>query len=576
MDYNKPFNLNSDEIKWVENTLSQMTLEDKIKQLFIDMAAPVSEDIVKNIVGTHKAGGLRYMNQEPNKVKDLLNLYKKYSEIPLIIAANTEAGGNGACVGGTEIGQEVKIAATNDKLYAYELGKVSALEAKAVGCNTVFAPIVDINYNWRNPIIASRTFGNDPIKVAEYSKEYLRACKELNIASVCKHFPGDGVDERDQHLANSINSLSCEDWDKTYGYVYKEMIDAGVEGIMIGHICLPSYEKKYNSNIKEYMPASLSDTLINKLLREQLGFNGLIITDASHMVGMTGRMARKDIVPTSIKCGCDMFLFYNDFEEDINYVREAVKTGFLTETRIDEAIKRILAFKAHLGLNKGYSDIALSNIGLEENKNIAREIADKAITLVKNNDLEILPLTNKKYKKILLIHHDISNPFNSYISNKNTKKYYEIVSDLLEKSGFEVEIYEPTLQQLKRASDDEIRSTMSKLYTSKSSIASIKEKYDLIIHMANVPGNSVVQRIDFALTKGAIDIPWYVYEVPVIFISVNSPFHLFDVPQVKTYINTYDSKDYTMECLVNKLLGKSEFIGVSPVDAYCGVEDTKW
>ena len=117
---------------------------------------------------------------------------------------------------------------------------------------------------------------------------------------------------------------------------------------------------------------------------------------------------------------------------------------------------------------------------------------------------------------------------------------------------------------------------MNKLYTSKSAIKQMKDKYDLIIHLANVPGNGVVQRIDFALTKGAIDIPWYVYELPVIFVSVNYPFHLFDVPQVKTYINCYDAKEYTMKALVTKLLGKESFCGISPVDAFCGCEDTRW
>ena len=324
------------------------------------------------------------------------------------------------------------------------------------------------------------------------------------------------------------------------------------------------------------MPATLSSTLISKLLREELGFNGLVITDASHMIGMTSRMARKDIVPTSIKIGCDMFLFYNDFEEDTKYVLDAVENGTLSENRIDEAVSRILAFKAHLGLNKGYDDLSLTNIGLEDSKKIAFEVADKAITLVKYKDKEVLPLTTKKYHKILLLHHDISNPFNSYITNKNRKKYYEIVADELIEKGFEVEIYTPVLEQLKNASEDEVRNIMSKLYTSKSPVSSITDKYDLIIHMANVPGNGVVQRIDFALTKGAIDIPWYVHELPVLFISVNSPFHLFDVPQIRTYINCYDAKDYTMKYLVDKLVGESEFKGVSPVDAFCGCEDTKW
>jgi beta-N-acetylhexosaminidase len=117
---------------------------------------------------------------------------------------------------------------------------------------------------------------------------------------------------------------------------------------------------------------------------------------------------------------------------------------------------------------------------------------------------------------------------------------------------------------------------MNKLYTSKSPVSSITNKYDLVIHLANVPGNGVVQRIDFALVKGGIDIPWYAHELPVIFISVNSPFHLFDVPNVQTYINCYDANENTINALVDKLVGKDDFTGVSPVDAFCGCEDTRW
>ena len=117
---------------------------------------------------------------------------------------------------------------------------------------------------------------------------------------------------------------------------------------------------------------------------------------------------------------------------------------------------------------------------------------------------------------------------------------------------------------------------MGRLYTSKSAIKTFTEKYDLIIQMANIPGNGVVQRIDFALTKGSIDMPWYVHELPVIFVSVNSPFHLIDVPQVQTYINCYDANVHTMKALCKKLTGEEKFTGVSPVDAFCGSEDTKW
>lgn len=575
----KPFYLNKEQIAYVDNTLAHMSLDDKIKQIFIDMAAPVNEQMIKNIVQTKKFGGIRYMNQDSKKLKELIGNYQKYSDIKLIVAANTEAGGNGACSDGTYIGQEIKIAATNDKKYAYELGRISAIEAKAIGCNTLFAPIVDINRNWRNPIVASRTFGSDPKIVSEYAKEYLRAAHENKVACVCKHFPGDGIDERDQHLTNSLNSLTKEEWDQSFGYVYKEMIEAGCEGIMAGHILLPSYEKYFNPNLKdnEYMPATLSPYLLKNLLREQLGFNGLIITDASHMVALTSKMKRSKLIARAIMSGCDMFLFYNDFEEDFNYVKESILNNELTIERLDEAVRRILAFKAHLNLDKPISEEDnLNLIGLDEYKAIQREVSRKAITLVKSIEANVLPISPNKYKKILVIHHDISNPFNSYITNKNSLKYYELFSNNLKERGFEVEIYTPVLEQLKNASSDEVREIMGKLYTSKSAIKSLTDKYDLVIHLANVPGNGVVQRLDFALTKGAIDIPWYINELPVIFISMNCPFHLMDVAQVKTYINCYDTMDHTVDELVKKLVGEDEFMGVSRVNCFGSSEDTKW
>ncbi len=575
----KPFYLNKEQIAYVDNTLAHMSLDDKIKQIFIDMAAPVNEQMIKNIVQTKKFGGIRYMNQDSKKIKELIGNYQKYSDIKLIVAANTEAGGNGACSDGTYIGQEIKIAATNDKKYAYELGRISAIEAKAIGCNTLFAPIVDINRNWRNPIVASRTFGSDPKIVSEYAKEYLRAAHENKVACVCKHFPGDGIDERDQHLTNSLNSLTKEEWDQSFGYVYKEMIEAGCEGIMAGHILLPSYEKYFNPNLKdnEYMPATISPYLLKNLLREQLGFNGLIITDASHMVALTSKMKRSKLIARAIMSGCDMFLFYNDFEEDFNYVKESILNNELTIERLDEAVRRILAFKAHLNLDKPISEEDnLNLIGLDEYKAIQREVSRKAITLVKSIEANVLPISPNKYKKILVVHHDISNPFNSYITNKNSLKYYELFSNNLKERGFEVEIYTPVLEQLKNASSDEVREIMGKLYTSKSAIKSLTDKYDLVIHLANVPGNGVVQRLDFALTKGAIDIPWYVNELPVIFISMNCPFHLMDVAQVKTYINCYDTMDHTVDELVKKLVGEDEFMGVSRVNCFGSSEDTKW
>ena len=155
------------------------------------------------------------------------------------------------------------------------------------------------------------------------------------------------------------------------------------------------------------------------------------------------------------------------------------------------------------------------------------------------------------------------------------KNYVEVFKELLEHEGFEVEIFESLEKKLEGASHDDLFRIMNNLYGQKTSIASIKEKYDLVIHLANVGGNGTVQRLNWAFTKGSLDVPWYSHELPVIFISLSCPFHLFDVPEVQTYINAYDKQSHTLEAVVDKLVGREEFTGVSPVDAVCGRVELK-
>ena len=209
----RPFYLEEEDIKWVKNTIENMTLEEKIGQLFVNMGSSREEAYLKETVEKYHIGAIRYNPGSASEIYDQNKYLQSQSKIPILIAANTEQGGKGAVSDGTEIGFEVKIAATNDPKYAYEMGRVSGYEASAVGCNWSFAPIVDIMYNWRNPIIAKRSWSNDPKTVLELSLEYMRGIQEYGIMPAAKHFPGDGVDERDHHLSPSINSLSMEEWE---------------------------------------------------------------------------------------------------------------------------------------------------------------------------------------------------------------------------------------------------------------------------------------------------------------------------------------------------------------------------
>jgi beta-N-acetylhexosaminidase len=580
----KPYNLKDEDIKWVKETIASMTDEEKIGQLFVNMGSSRDEDYLKEMVTKYHIGAVRYNPGKAEEVYEQNRILQENSKIPLLIAANTESGGNGACTDGTYVGVEVKIAATNDSKYAYELGRVSGVEASAIGCNWSFAPIVDINRNWRNPIISTRTFCDDPDKTLELALEYMKGIRESGIAPAAKHFPGDGIDERDQHLSFSVNSLPTKEWDETFGKVYSGLFEAGLPSIMAGHISLPSYVRHFNPDAtlqEAMMPATLSKYILTDLLRDKMGFNGLVVTDASHMVALTGAMKRKDMVPAAIAAGNDLFLFFNDPDEDFRWMMEGYKNGVITEERLNEALTRILGIKASLGLHKKDKkeilppkEEAMARIGLEENKKPAIEVADKAITLVKNNQ-DIFPISVENHKRVLLV--DVKGTeggFGKLIGSSGTSAL-EIMKGMLEEEGFEATIWESPTEKIMNLPEEEMKKAIGKVYAQKRPISDLTDNYDLVINIASVNPNTD-QRIQWPASKGTPDIPFYVNEIPTIFVSVQCPFHLADVPQVKTYINAYDNKDYTIKALVDKMMGRSEFVGVSPVDAFCGFEDTRF
>lgn len=578
----KPYNLSAEDIKWVEQTIAGMTDEEKIGQLFINMGAERTEEYLTGILNNYHIGGVRYNPGKAEEVYEQNKILQENSKIPMLIAANTESGGNGACTDGTYIGHEIKVAATNDKKYAYELGRVSGVEAAAIGCNWSFAPIVDLLRNWRNPIISTRTWSADVDQTIELSLEYMRGIQESGIAPAAKHFPGDGIDERDQHLSAAPNHYSTEEWDASFGRVYGALFEAGLPSIMAGHIALPSYVRKFkpDATIQEAnMPATLSKEILTDLLRDQMGFNGVVVTDASHMVAMTAAMKRSDMLPQAIAAGSDLFLFFNDPDEDFQWMMEGYKNGVITEERLTEALTRILGMKAMLGLHKKAKteilpakEEAMAKIGLPENVAIAAEVADKAITLVKNNE-NIFPISVESKKRVLLV--DVAGTkggFGAMIGNN--EKPSAKMKEILEAEGFEVTIWESAEERISCLPEAERQAALRNVYAQKRPIAELTENYDLIINLAVVNPNTD-QRIQWPASKGTPDIPFYVHEVPTIFVSLQAPFHLADVPQVQTYINAYDAKEVTMKALVDKFLGRSEFKGVSPVDAFCGLEDTK-
>lgn len=583
-----PFYLSDEDCKWVEDTIAGMTLDEKIGQLFFNMGSSRDEEYLKMTVNKYHIGGIRYNPATADEVHEQNRILQENSKIPLIIACNTENGGDGACVDGTTIGSQTKIGATRNVDYAYNLGYMSNKEASAIGCNLSFAPVSDILYNWENPVIGLRTYGNDVDRVMEMTKAYMDgAHANKGFCCAAKHFPGDGLDFRDQHVANSVNDFSCEEWDETFGKVYQNLIDNGLEAIMAGHIMQPAYTRHFNPEIKDddIMPATLSPELINGLLRTKLGFNGMVLTDASHMVGLTCRMKRCDLMPTAIAAGIDMFLFFNDMDEDFESMKQGYLDGRITEERLSDALHRILALKAHMGLHKKAPTELVPPkaqvheiVGCAEHKAMQKEISEKSVTLVKYKDQDVLPMIPDRYKRIMIVYvKGLEAPGLGAIMGKNKVSPAEKLKDKLIAKGFDAFIYESPIQKIMQQMQAGEKPDINLYFAGKDAIKDFVAKQDLIITLVDIPGGfQPVARPAFGMTKGGGEIPWYVHELPVIVIATRQPFVLADIPQARTYINTYDSLDTTFDSLVEKLMtGADAFTGQDPVDSYCGVWDTR-
>lgn len=583
----KPFYLTDEDCKWVEDTIAGMTLDEKIGQLFFNMGSSREEEYLKMTVRDYHIGGIRYNPATADEVYEQNRILQENSKIPLIIACNTESGGDGACVDGTPIGGQTKIGATRNADYAYQMGYMANKEAAAIGCNLSFAPVSDIMYNWENPVIGLRTYGNEPKKVAEMTKAYMDgAHANPGFCCAAKHFPGDGLDFRDQHVANSVNSMSCEEWDKTYGRVYQNLIENGLDAIMAGHIMQPAYARYFNPELTddEMMPATLSPELIKGLLRGKLGFNGLVLTDASHMVGLTCRMKRGDMLPAAIAAGVDMFLFFNEMEEDFASMKQGYLDGRITKERLDEALHRILALKAHMGLHKKDKTKLIPPreqvhkiIGCDEHVAMQKEIADQAITLVKYKDKDVLPVTPDRYKRIMIVYvKGLSAPGLAAITGVKKSTPAEELRDRLIAKGFDAFIYESPIDQMIKKIEAGEKPDVNLYFAGKTPIKEFRENQDLIITLVDIAGGfQPVARPAFGMTKGGGEIPWYVFELPVIVVGTQYPYVLADIPQARTYINTYDSKPVTLDALVEKLMtGEEAFKGKDPIGAFCGIFDT--
>jgi beta-N-acetylhexosaminidase len=552
----QPYNLSVEQIQWVEDTLAGMSAEEKTGQLFTSLfwfgVDAFSGNALTNeqILAKYHIGGARWQGGKAKACQELLNSLQAASKVPLLIAANCDSGGNGACSDGTYIASGAQSEAARDLQVAYNAGYVSAREAGALGVNVNFDPCVDILFNWRNTIVNTRAYGATADAVIKYTSAYIdgyRAGAGGDMVTCIKHFPGDGTEERDQHLVLGVNELSPAEWDASFGRVFRHHINNGVEMIMAGHIALPYYQKQLDPSLldEDIMPATLAPELITGLLKEQLGFNGMVITDASHMLGMTSAMRREDYVPRAIAAGCDMFLFFNDIDEDFNFMLNGYKQGVITEERMNDAVRRVLGLKAKLNLHKKQADgtllkpeEALEVVGCAEHLAMRAEAADKGITLVKNT-LRQLPIRPETHKRVRLYY--LQGEVGG-IHAASSKTLDTFVAELTRR-GFEVTVNDGTTRV-------------------KGKTLTYRAEVDAALIIADVVGYGAQNnyRIQWK-TAMSNECPWYVWEAPTVMVSLNFTTHLHDATMVKCYINAYHSNEEIIKQVVDKIMGESEFKG---------------
>lgn len=567
----KPFYLDEEQLQWVEDTLTSMTEDEKVGQLFIHLTLRRDEAAITQLCEKYHIGGVRWQGGTLEEVYEQNRMFQEKSRIPVLIAANCESGGNGAVGEGTFVASGAACGASQTTDTVRDMARAGGTEAAAVGCNWTFGPVCDVVSNWRNTIVNTRAFGSDPDQVLRLSKVYMEEMKKAGLLCAAKHFPGDGSEERDQHLLMGCNDLSCEEWDASFGRVYRGLIEAGLPSVMVGHICQPAYSRRLRPGMKdeEIMPATLAPELVTGLLRDRLGFNGLILTDATHMAGLSNAVSRREMVPGVIAAGCDMVLFFNDPEEDMAYMKQGIADGTISPERLDDALRRILGLKAMAGLHRlSFPEKkGLKVVGQEAHRKAARKAAQESITLVKDTQ-NLLPVDPALRKRVTLFF--IESTPETLTGEPDPAR--QILIEELEAAGFEVTAPENYYDLERKGHSPANKGLMMRGFSRET----FKARCDLVILAVHMKGYAQTNNVRVNYSVGhSYEIPWSVHEVPTLCVSLNYTNHLFDLPMMKTFINAYAPTREYLHALVEKITGRSPFQGKANDLVWCGRWETR-
>ena len=409
-----PVRLDHDGEKWAEKTLRKLTLEEKIGQMFmlrapaefVNLASPEYTQLRDSIQKYHVGGLLLTVRFEapflyrnpPYEAAMFANQLQRESELPLIVAADFERGLAMRFYSTTGFPHAMAFAATGKLEYAETLGRVTAQESRAIGVEWGFFPVADVNSSPANPIINTRAFGEDPAEAGAFAAAYIKAARENGLLTTAKHFPGHGDTDTDSHLGLARVTGDRARLDAVELVPFRKAIDAGVDSVMVAHLTVPALESDPERI------ATTSTAVVTRLLRGQLGFRGVVVTDAMDMNALTrlfpaepGKSNSGRAAVEAVKAGNDMILLPADLDASFNALLAAVQSAEISEERIDASVRRILRLKASVGLHKArLVDIAAlsSIIARPENLAAARQVAEAAVTLVRDNG-QVLPLNGR-------------------------------------------------------------------------------------------------------------------------------------------------------------------------------------
>jgi len=558
-------------LKWANEQLRKMSLEEKIGQLisvgvnatFLNQDSDAYRAL-KHQIEDNKVGGIILFRGSVYESVILVNRMQELAKYPLLISADLEAGAGMRFEDTVNFPWNMAVGATGNPEYARRQGEITAREARALGVQQIFAPVVDVNNNAANPVINVRSYGEDPAEVARFAAAFTEGAQAAGAIATAKHFPGHGDTAVDSHRGLPEINVGRNRLNSVEFVPFKAAVEAGVGAVMVGHIALPQIDatavKPLPENMKSKptdtddageiieekaaMPATMSP-VIGNILRKDLKFSGMIVTDALSMSGLTIYFTQEEAAVRALEAGADMLLKPADIDASFRGVRDAVKSGRITEQRVEESARKILAAKYDLGLvDQRITSIDTIDriVGSRDVPALATEIAEHAVTLVRDED-KLVPLKNLKPE---------SRVFNLAVTNGDDRNW--IANPFISRigrGGVKVE----TIVLDERSSEQDVQKAIERAKSADLVIASLYGR----VRSGQVSSVGIPETGNRALSA------LIAAKSPIVGISFGNPYLLQSFPGLRTYLVAYGDMPSLQQAVARALLGEIDISGKLPI-----------